>query len=113
MIVGCVFGMRVLGKAVAHALGEARAQAVALLVFIFSASSMPGMVITLAALGAFIGGAVADSRLGLGATPWVGAIMVGVDLLLTLWSGHLDKREVRRSSILVSRPSCESWTDRL
>jgi DHA1 family inner membrane transport protein len=40
------------------------------------------------ALGAFIGGLVADSRLGLGATPWVGALMVGVGLLLTLWSGR-------------------------
>lgn len=45
------------------------------------------------ALGAIIGGLVAESRLGLGATPWVGAIMVGVGLLLTLWSGWLDKRE--------------------
>jgi MFS transporter, DHA1 family, inner membrane transport protein len=41
------------------------------------------------ALGAFIGGLVADSRLGLGATPWVGA-----GLLLTLWSGWLDRRQV-------------------
>ncbi|MCI4591198.1 MFS transporter [Sphingobium sp. BYY-5] len=49
------------------------------------------------ALGAFIGGTVADSRLGLGATPWVGAIMVGVGLLLTLWSGYLDKREAHHS----------------
>jgi len=45
------------------------------------------------ALGAFIGGQVADSRLGLGATPWVGAIMVGGGLLLTLWSGRLDRRQ--------------------
>lgn len=45
------------------------------------------------ALGAFIGGLVADSRLGLGATPWVGAIMVGVGLLLTLCSGWLDRRQ--------------------
>lgn len=44
------------------------------------------------ALGAFIGGMVADSRLGLGATPWVGAIMVSVGLGLTLWSGYLDRR---------------------
>lgn len=47
------------------------------------------------ALGAFIGGLVADSRLGLGATPWVGAIMVGCGLLLTLWSGFLDWRDLR------------------
>ncbi|MBH4106392.1 MFS transporter [Pseudomonas aeruginosa] len=46
------------------------------------------------ALGAFIGGLVADSRLGLGATPWVGAIMVSIGLLLTLWSGWLDRRQV-------------------
>jgi len=45
------------------------------------------------ALGAFIGGLVADSRLGLGATPWVGAVMVGIGLLLTMWSGWLDRRE--------------------
>ncbi|MEC5318678.1 MFS transporter [Brenneria populi subsp. brevivirga] len=44
------------------------------------------------ALGAAIGGLVAESPLGLGATPWVGAIMVGVGLLLTLWSGWLDGR---------------------
>ncbi|SEQ77173.1 Predicted arabinose efflux permease, MFS family [Pseudomonas cuatrocienegasensis] len=46
------------------------------------------------ALGAFIGGLVAQSRLGLGATPWAGAIMVGIGLLLTLWSGWLDRRQV-------------------
>ncbi|WP_320203153.1 MFS transporter [Agrobacterium rosae] len=45
------------------------------------------------ALGAIIGGLVAESHHGLGATPWVGGIMVGVGLLLTLWSGYLDKRE--------------------
>lgn len=46
------------------------------------------------ALGAFIGGVVADSHLGLGATPWVGAVMVGVGLMLTLLSGWLDRRQV-------------------
>lgn len=53
------------------------------------------------ALGAFIGGLVADSRLGLGATPWVGAIMVGVGLLLTLWSGWLDRRPVPVAAVLA------------
>lgn len=48
------------------------------------------------ALGAIIGGLVAESRLGLGATPWVGAIMVGAGLLLTVWSGWLDRREAPR-----------------
>ncbi|HEY9216229.1 MAG TPA: hypothetical protein VIQ29_25660 [Ancylobacter sp.] len=54
------------------------------------------------ALRAIIGGLVAESRLGLGATPWVGAIMVGAGLLLTLWSGSLDKSEARASSCIMS-----------
>ncbi|WP_236712072.1 MFS transporter [Pseudomonas sp. EpS/L25] len=45
------------------------------------------------ALGALMGGWVADSRLGLGATPWVGACLVAVGLVLTLVSGWLDRRE--------------------
>ncbi len=45
------------------------------------------------ALGAWIGGRVVDSALGLGATPWVGGIMVAGALVLTLWSGALDRRE--------------------
>ncbi|MEY9999330.1 DHA1 family inner membrane transport protein [Sinorhizobium fredii] len=44
------------------------------------------------ALGAWLGGAVVDSALGLGATPWVGAILVSHALLLTVWSGALDRR---------------------
>ncbi len=44
------------------------------------------------ALGAWLGGTVVDSALGLGATPWVGAILVSLALLLTLWSGALDRR---------------------
>ncbi|RJF82278.1 MFS transporter [Azospirillum cavernae] len=44
------------------------------------------------AAGAWIGGLVVASPLGLGATPWVGAILVAVALLLTLWSGRLDRR---------------------
>jgi multidrug resistance protein len=44
------------------------------------------------ALGAWLGGMVVDSPLGLSATPWVGAILVSGALLLTLWSGVLDRR---------------------
>ncbi|MFC6839347.1 hypothetical protein [Xanthomonas theicola] len=52
------------------------------------------------ALGAFIGGLVADSRLGLGATPWVGAVMVGIGLLPTVWSGWLVKTGTAAGSML-------------
>jgi multidrug resistance protein len=45
------------------------------------------------ALGAWLGGLVVASPLGLAATPWVGAILVSGALLLTLWSGVLDRRE--------------------
>ncbi|WP_027998200.1 MFS transporter [Sinorhizobium arboris] len=44
------------------------------------------------ALGAWLGGTVVASPLGLAATPWVGAILVSGALLLTLWSGVLDRR---------------------
>ena len=45
------------------------------------------------AAGAWIGGeVVAAPQLGLGATPWVGAIMVAGALVLTVWSGALDRR---------------------
>lgn len=44
------------------------------------------------AVGAWLGGLVVDSPLGLGATPWVGAILVGAAVLLTIWSGALDRR---------------------
>lgn len=50
------------------------------------------------ALGAIIAGLVAESRLGLGATPRVDAIMVGMGHLLALWSGWLDKREEHRNT---------------
>lgn len=53
------------------------------------------------ALGAVIGGTVADSHLGLGATPWVGAIMVATGLLLTLWSWYLDRARSRRDRALT------------
>lgn len=45
------------------------------------------------ALGAWLGGLVVGSGLGLGSTPWVGGIMVAAALVLTLWSGVLDRRE--------------------
>lgn len=44
------------------------------------------------AIGAWLGGIVVESPLGLGATPWVGAILVVMALLLTIWSGALDRR---------------------
>jgi multidrug resistance protein len=44
------------------------------------------------AAGAWIGGLVVESSLGLDATPWVGAILVAVALVLTVWSGALDRR---------------------
>ena len=47
------------------------------------------------ALGAWIGGLVVESRLGLQATPWVGAILVAGALLLTLRSAALDRREAQ------------------
>lgn len=45
------------------------------------------------ASGAWIGGeVVAAPQLGLGATPWVGAVMVAAAVVLTFWSGVLDRR---------------------
>ncbi|ASV84719.1 sugar (and other) transporter family protein [Ochrobactrum quorumnocens] len=44
------------------------------------------------ALGAWLGGLVVESQLGLIATPWVGAILVGGALVLTILSGVLDRR---------------------
>lgn len=44
------------------------------------------------AVGAWVGGLVVDSSLGLGATPAVGAILVALALGLTLWSAALDRR---------------------
>ncbi|MDL2406981.1 MFS transporter [Rhizobium calliandrae] len=46
------------------------------------------------AIGAWLGGLVVESPMGLGATPWVGAILVAVALLLTIWSSALDRRSV-------------------
>lgn len=44
------------------------------------------------ALGAFMGGIIFDN-LGLIHTPWIGGVMVGGAVLLSLWSRHLDRKE--------------------
>ncbi|MDA4138656.1 MFS transporter [Xanthomonas hortorum pv. vitians] len=51
------------------------------------------------ALAAFIGARVVDSPLGLEATPWVSALLVAVALLLTLWSGLLDRRAIHANNV--------------
>jgi multidrug resistance protein len=43
------------------------------------------------AIGAWVGGLVVASPLGLTGTPWIGAMLVAGALLLTIWSGSLDK----------------------
>ncbi|MCX8568754.1 MULTISPECIES: MFS transporter [Hyphomicrobiales] len=53
------------------------------------------------ALGAWIGGLVVASPLGLGATPWVGAVLVAAALVLTVWSGLLDRRQEPASRTVV------------
>ncbi|THK39623.1 MFS transporter [Ensifer sp. MPMI2T] len=52
------------------------------------------------AVGAWLGGLVVSSPLGLGSTPFVGAMLVAVALVLTLWSGALDRR-----TVLVEQPA--------
>ncbi|WP_283193081.1 MFS transporter [Rhizobium sp. AN80A] len=54
------------------------------------------------AAGAWVGGLVVASSLGLGATPWVGAIFVVGALVLTLWSGALDRRTLPSSKTAAS-----------
>ncbi|MBE9603855.1 MFS transporter [Acetobacteraceae bacterium H6797] len=44
------------------------------------------------AIGAWLGGVVVDSPLGLISTPWVGGLLVAGALGLTLWSAALDRR---------------------
>lgn len=44
------------------------------------------------ALGAWVGGLVVASPLGLGLTPLVGAALVAIALVLTLWSAALDRQ---------------------
>lgn len=48
------------------------------------------------ALGAWLGGMVVESQLGLISTPWVGAILVAGALGLTVLSGVLDRRTETR-----------------
>ena len=54
------------------------------------------------AAGAWVGGIVVASSLGLGATPWVGAIFVVGALVLTLWSGSLDRRTLASTKTVAS-----------
>ncbi|NLR98454.1 MFS transporter [Rhizobium sp. P38BS-XIX] len=54
------------------------------------------------AAGAWIGGLVVESSLGLGATPWVGAILVVAALVLTLWSGALDRRSSSATQLVCA-----------
>ncbi|WP_018896840.1 MFS transporter [Rhizobium sp. 2MFCol3.1] len=54
------------------------------------------------AAGAWVGGIVVASSLGLGATPWVGAIFVVGALVLTLWSGSLDRRTLASTKTAAS-----------
>jgi len=49
------------------------------------------------ALGAW-GGGIIVARLGLMATPWIGALVVVASLLLTTLAGRLDRREAARAS---------------
>lgn len=56
------------------------------------------------AAGAFFGGRVVDSALGLAATPWVGGLFVLGGLALTLLSGALDRKNGRRGEA-VAQPA--------
>jgi DHA1 family inner membrane transport protein len=51
------------------------------------------------AIGAWLGGLVVESSLGLGSTPWVGAILVTIALILTIWSSYLDQNAIRVQAI--------------
>ncbi|MFS2324380.1 MFS transporter [Brucella sp. H1_1004] len=53
------------------------------------------------ALGAWLGGMVVESQLGLISTPWVGAILVAGALGLTVLSGVLDRRTETRVATAV------------
>ncbi|WP_455550585.1 MFS transporter [Brenneria goodwinii] len=50
------------------------------------------------ALASFIGARVVASPLGLQATPWVSALLVVVALLLTVWSGFLDRKALAENN---------------
>ncbi|MEJ5082101.1 MFS transporter [Ochrobactrum sp. MYb379] len=51
------------------------------------------------AIGAWLGGLVVESSLGLGSTPWVGAVLVTIALILTIWSSFLDRNAIRTQAI--------------
>ncbi|ALJ37751.1 MFS transporter [Azospirillum brasilense] len=53
------------------------------------------------AAGAFFGGRVVDSALGLAATPWVGGLFVLGGLALTLLSGALDRKDGRQGAAIA------------
>jgi len=44
------------------------------------------------AIGAFAGGLVVESSLGLGATPWVGALFVLLAIVVTLFSSKISRK---------------------
>lgn len=44
------------------------------------------------AIGAYVGGLVVDSALGLGATPWVGALFVLLAIIVTLLSSKISRK---------------------
>ena len=44
------------------------------------------------AIGAFVGGMVVESSLGLGATPWVGALFVLLAIVVTLLSSKISRK---------------------
>lgn len=50
------------------------------------------------AIGAWVGGLVVASPLGLGATPWVGGILAAFALLLTVRSASLDRMDLRAAA---------------
>ena len=56
------------------------------------------------ALGAWGGGLIVD-RLGLMATPWIGALVVVGALLLTTLAGHLDRREAAPAPAATNTPA--------
>lgn len=54
------------------------------------------------AIGAWLGGQVIDHGPGLGAVPWVAALVPLLALLLALWNQHLDRRDPRLAKTAVS-----------
>ncbi|MBU5349606.1 MFS transporter [Paenibacillus lautus] len=51
------------------------------------------------AMGAFIGGLVIDSSLGLSAVPWVASLVTLVGILLTIWSITREQQESRKAGL--------------